>query len=372
MEDDLLTQLQALGAEPVAPAPAPVDRAAAEKAFVEESGPVGAAIRGAMSGASFGAAPKMVQAVERFLEALGVLDESSLQELSPQQKQEILRQEFPKAFGIAEAVGSLVAPSPAGKSAAARTLVNSALGAGEAAMRGGSVGDIATGGLLGAAMEQIPVVGKALSRGAKRRGAEVALPSLQKKAKEQTAEFSSLRKAFEPTAEMKAVRKAESAAKSAGKTEKAASQSIFDEPVSGMTMQRAEELQSSLYGARKQKTEAEQALQEAMAAAGETPGMLASAQKRALESQKKFMDAREKLASMPQGIGSQSALAKRIIKTPEFADKLAAAVDMGGRVGGIAAKVLKTPAIVEITADGQPTQEQLDAIALINVLGEMP
>jgi hypothetical protein len=319
-----------------------------------------------------GAAPKMGQAVDRFLEALGVLDESSLQELSPQQKQEILRQEFPKAFGIAEAVGSLIAPSPVSKSAAARTLVGSALGAGEAAMRGGSMGDIATGGLLGAATEQIPVVGKALSQGAQRRGAEVALPSLQKQAKEQTAEFSSLRKAFEPTAEMKAVRKAESAAKSAGKAAKAASQSIFDEPVSSFTLQRAEELQSSLYGTRKQKAEAEQALQEAMAAAGEAPGMLASAQKRALESQKKFMDAREKLASMPQGIGSQSALAKRLIKTPEFADKLAAAVDMGGRVGGIAAKVLKTPAIVEVTADGQPTQEQLDAIALINVLEEMP
>jgi hypothetical protein len=42
MEDDLFSQLDALGAEPVASAP--VDRAAAEKAFVEESGPVGAAI----------------------------------------------------------------------------------------------------------------------------------------------------------------------------------------------------------------------------------------------------------------------------------------------------------------------------------------
>lgn len=171
MEDDLLAQLEAMGAEPVAEPQPSVDRAAAEKAFIEESGPVGAAIRGGMSGASFGAAPKMQQAVEYLLESIGLLDRNAADYISPQRKLELLREAYPKASfggemagGIAPSlltggVASLAAGPTASiaRKAVTTGLVEGAAGGATAAFEGGDAMDVALGSLLGGTLGAAPI-----------------------------------------------------------------------------------------------------------------------------------------------------------------------------------------------------------------------
>jgi hypothetical protein len=190
MEDDLLTQLQALGAEPVAPVPAPVDRAAAEKAFVEESGPVGAAIRGAMSGASFGAAPKMGQAVDYLLESIGLLDRNAPEYISPQRKLQLLQEAFPKASFGGEIAGGIAPSALTGgaasaiagpgasvaRKAAVTGLVEGAAGGATSALQGGDAMDIALGSLLGGTLGAAPMAmaARGASKEAAKNAAELA------------------------------------------------------------------------------------------------------------------------------------------------------------------------------------------------------
>lgn len=319
--------------------------------YIEQAGTGRALGAGLAEGATFGFSDEIQAALDSLL---GRTEEPDY--VSPQQRTAILNEKAPGAYMGGDIAASLAtglipflgqagvaarAPRAAQMIGKAMPAIQGALGATEAAGRGGDIADVIIGGLLGAGTQALPSAGKLAGGLAGKAFGEKAQGKLAEKAKQSASELRRLRKTFEPTPEMKQLRSAQKTAVEAAEAERQAAKSIFDEPVATMTMERAGKLQEGLFDARKALETAREAEKLATSRAGGMAQEIAGAQKLALD--------------------AQLALTRNKEKMMEYAN-------MGGWVGEQAKKILTAPTIYAISGAEPLSMGQAEELAFIEAV----
>ena len=329
-------------------APAVDPRAEAARKYAEQAGTGRALGAGLAEGATFGFSDEIQAAIDQLT---GAASEPGY--LTPQQRTAILKEKAPGAYMGGDIAASLAtglipfggqamlaarAPRIAQMAGKAMPAIQAGLGAVEGAGRGEDIGDVIVGGLLGAASQALPVAGKGAGKAVAGLVGRKTQPALKKKAVESAKELRRVRSTFEPTPEMKSLRSKQKMVSEASEQERQAAQSIFDEPVATMTMERAGELQKGLFDARKALEKASAAEKMAASRAGSMPQQIAGAQQIAME--------------------AQDALTRNKEKLQKYAT-------YGGQVGEFAKKILTAPTIYAISGDSELSPGQAAELALL-------
>lgn len=351
-DEEFMQLMQAGQQQPQEAATMPAQETATdEQKYLAESGPGVAAITGAGQALTFNQLDKLLSLID---DLTGASQQPGY--IEQQRRTELLKQESPIAYGAGDIAGSvgmglipgvgqaaMLSKGVRGAQALGKAMpaVQAGLGALSEAGRGGDVADIITGGLLGGASSAamgrpMAAMGRAAGRAIGGKAAQRAEPALLSQAKEARKGFREIRSTYEPTAEMKSVRQAQKAAEKARAGEQEAARSIFDEPASAMTAERATELQKQLYGARKAGAQATEAEKAAIGRAGPQFEAITQAQQRALDAERALAQNRQQI------------------------ERLA---DRGGKIGEMAKNILSGPAIASV--GDKLTEQQAEEIALI-------
>lgn len=340
-DEEFMQLMQAGQQQPQAAAAMPAqETVTGEQKYLAESGPGIAAITGAGQALTFNQLDKLLSLID---DLTGASQQPGYVE--QQRRTELLQQESPIAYAagdIAGSVGMGLIPG-VGQAAmlskgvrGAQTLgkampaVQAGLGALSEASRGGDVADIITSGLLGGASSAamgrpMAAMGRAAGRAIGGKAAERAEPALLSQARQARKGFREIRSTYEPTAEMKSVRQAQKAAEKASAGEREAAKSIFDEPASSMTAERAAELQKQLSGARKASAQAAEAEKAAIGRAGPQFEAVSQAQQRALDAERALAQNRQQIERLATRGGEIGEMAKNILSGPAISsvgDKL--------------------------------------------------
>lgn len=311
-----------------------------EQKYLAESGPGIAAITGAGQALTFNQLDKLLSLID---DLTGASQQPGYVE--QQRRTELLQQESPIAYGAGDIAGSvgmglipgagqaaMLSKGVRGAQALGKAMpaVQAGLGALSEASRGGDVADIITSGLLGGASSAamgrpMAAMGRAAGRAIGGKAAERAEPALLSQARQARKGFREIRSTYEPTAEMKSVRQAQKAAEKASAGEREAAKSIFDEPASSMTAERAAELQKQLSGARKASAQAAEAEKAAIGRAGPQFEAVSQAQQRALDAERALAQNRQQIERLATRGGEIGEMAKNILSGPAISsvgDKL--------------------------------------------------